>query len=66
MERRDYQKELRANIEHYVRNASTENLSEDEVQAETEGLYNLVRDIALESFKNGKAAGLKQAKAVKK
>ena len=48
-QRRDYQKKLKADIAHYVRNASTKKMTEQEIEDETEGVYNLVRDIALDS-----------------
>ena len=57
----DYQKKLKANLADYVRNCPrTKEATEHELQDEIEGLYNLVRDIALESYKNGLSAGARR------
>ena len=57
--RSDYQKKLKADIDDYVRNCPRNGpaRSEQEITDEIEGVYNLVRDIALESYRNGVAVG---------
>ena len=59
--RSDYQKQLKTNIANYVRNCPrTKQATDQETQDEIEGLYNLAKDIALESYRNGVAVGKKQ------